>query len=137
MIAHFGVWRAAKGAAVTVLTVWVCSRILIRGFDLVRERGSDGLDFTPLVAMAISLAVMPITLWAGMRLLGERRNGSLAWLTTCNWLFVGAYLFDTLDRVDAHIPVAALVGYAVWGAFVAWCTTAVPGAPGPATLARG
>ncbi|MFW6690471.1 hypothetical protein [Streptomyces sp. MAR4 CNX-425] len=137
MMAHFGVWRAAKGAVVTVLTVWVCARILVRGFDIVRERGTGGLDFTPWVAMAISLVVMPIMLWAGMRLLGERRNGSLAWLTTCTWLFVGGYLFDTLDRVDAHVPVLVLIGYAAWGACVAWCTTLVPGNPAQATPARG
>lgn len=127
MLAHFGVWRAAKGAAVTMLTVWVCSRILVKGFDITREREGDtwGFDLTPLIALAVSLVVMPIMLWAGMRLLREERNAPLTWLTTFNWLFVGGYLFDTLDHVDGHIPVVILIGYAVWGAFVAWCTTAV------------
>lgn len=125
MLAHFGVWRAAKGAAVTALAVWVCSRILVGGFDITRDRdsGSGGLDPTPLIALAVSLAAMPLILWAGMRVSGERRNAPLVWLTTVSWLFAGGYLFDTLDRAGGHIPAAVLGGYAAGGAFVAWCTT--------------
>jgi hypothetical protein len=76
LLVHFGVWRAVKGAAVTALTVWVCSGILVKGFDIVRKREGDtwGFDLTPLLALAISLVVMPIMLWAGMRLLREERN---------------------------------------------------------------
>ncbi|WP_181789180.1 hypothetical protein [Streptomyces phytophilus] len=127
MLAHFGVWRAVKGAVVSVFAVWVCSRILVEGFDITRERasGSWGLDPTPLIALAVSVVAMPVVLWAGMRVLRERRNAPLVWLMTVSWLFAGGYFFDTLDGVGAHIPAAVFAGYAAGGGFVAWCATGV------------
>ncbi|MER5302571.1 hypothetical protein ABT039_24335 [Streptomyces lasiicapitis] len=121
--------RALKGATVTALAVFVCHLILSTGFASARAereaRSDEGPDTwvgadTWLAAFVLgTMLVMPVLLWAGMRILREKHcellviGGSLTW-------FLGAGRgVDGIDSADGGLlPVPLLVGVVALGALL-------------------
>ncbi|MFJ9741409.1 hypothetical protein [Streptomyces sp. NPDC101166] len=74
--------------------------------------GSGAFEF--LLTTAASWALMPLLLWAGMRMTGE----SGAVLTVVGglvWAGVSGYFIDDLDRAGGHMPIVALAAYVLLG----------------------
>jgi len=116
-----------KGAAVTAVAILVCHLILSAGYAAARAQKRADPD-SSWVAAEIHvvtfvlglLLVMPLLLWAGMRILGERGNyiliivGSLIW-----WCGAGFNLTQLKYTPGAHLPVPLLVGMVAVGALLA------------------
>jgi len=116
-----------KGAAVTAVAVLVCHLILSAGYAAARahERADSdgswvGAEIQLVTFVLGLLLVMPLLLWAGMRILGERDNylliifGSLVW-----WGGAGFNLSHLKYTPDAHLPVPLLAGMVAVGALLA------------------
>lgn len=119
--------RPLKGAAVTAVAVLVCHLILSIGLAAVRERrrADPGNAWagtsTWCVTFALGLViVMPLLLWAGMRLAGESHHYFLVIGGSLAWLFGAGYHLHHLAYVPgAHLPVWLLAGLVAVGAGLA------------------
>ncbi|WP_282797588.1 hypothetical protein [Streptomyces sp. CC224B] len=124
--------RALKGAMVTAVAVFVCHVILSAGLATARaERQAHSEEAWAgtvawLAAFVLNTVfVMPLLLWAGMRILREKDchllvvGGSLVW-------FLGAgYGVDGIDSVEGGLlPVPLLLGVVALGALLS-----IPTAP--------
>ncbi|MFD8460037.1 hypothetical protein [Streptomyces antimycoticus] len=117
-----------KGAAVTVVAVLVCHLVLSAGYAIARDqkgRDPDGGSWISaeihLVTFVLGpLLVMPLLLWAGMRILGERDNYLLIIVGSLLWLLGAGYNLNHLQYTPgAHLPVPLLAGMVAVGALLA------------------
>lgn len=100
--------RWAKGTLVSALAAVVCHA----GWERLREWSSDVAASDPgamsagwlegMLASATGLVAMPVLLWAGMRLLGERGNHLLVLAGVVAWWLIGGHVVE-----DAGVGVTA------------------------------
>ncbi|GAA2358022.1 hypothetical protein SVIO_001440 [Streptomyces violaceusniger] len=116
-----------KGAAVTAVAVLVCHLILSAGYAAARAQSRANSDdsWIPdeihLVTFVLGiLLVMPLLLWAGMRILRERGNYLLIIVGSLLWLLGAGYNLNHLKYTPgAHLPVPLLAGMVAVGALLA------------------
>ncbi|MFF7307276.1 hypothetical protein [Streptomyces sp. NPDC008137] len=122
--------RFIKGAVTVVAATAACHSLMYAGFAGARESAAANEDdmwagaFEFLFTMAASWALMPLLLWAGMRVLGETGNAVLVLVGGLVWAVLSGYFTNDIDRAGGHMPVPALVAYVLAG-------TAVSGAGSP------
>ncbi|MFJ9034112.1 hypothetical protein ACIRQP_37730 [Streptomyces sp. NPDC102274] len=99
------------------------------GYAWAREAETDsgGTMFSGafefLLATAASWVLMPLLLWAGMRLLRETGNLLLILVGGVAWLVASGYFIDDIDRAGGHIPIPALIAYVLVGTALAGART--------------
>ncbi|MGW0118422.1 hypothetical protein [Streptomyces sp. NPDC003327] len=113
--------RHAKAAAVTVLAAAACHAVLSTGLSWARdqEHGSpDSWAALPGFAgtVLVTWILMPLLLWGGMRLLGERGTAPLLLACGVLWAALTLLYVDDVDRPSGMMPVPALVLFVVAGA---------------------
>lgn len=114
--------RFAKGALVVAGAAAVCHGLMSVGYGWAREahtRGGDALfsgAFEFLLTMAASWVLMPLLLWAGMRLAGESGNVPLVVVGGFAWAMISGYFTDDIDQEGGYVPVPALLLYVLLGA---------------------
>lgn len=120
--------QSLKGAAVTAVAVLVCHLILSAGYAAARAQkradpdgGSWGSAEIHAVTFALGiLLVMPLLLWAGMRILRERDNYLLIIVGSLLWLIGAGFNLSHLKYTPgAHLPVLLLAGMVAVGALLA------------------
>ncbi|MEU3729722.1 hypothetical protein AB0E81_09965 [Streptomyces sp. NPDC033538] len=67
--------------------------------------------FEFLVTTAASWALMPVLLWAGMRMMGEAGNTLLLITGGLSWAVLSGYFLDDIDRAGGRMPALALAAY--------------------------
>ncbi|MEV6260901.1 hypothetical protein AB0M42_09130 [Streptomyces sp. NPDC051784] len=112
--------RWVKGAVTVVVATAACHTLMSAGFASARDSasGSDYAfagSFEFLLTTAASWVLMPLLLWAGMRVSGETRNVALVAVGGLVWLGLSGYCIDDIDRPGGHMPVLALAAYIVVG----------------------
>jgi hypothetical protein len=95
------------------------------GFASARDSAAGSDDtfagtYEFLLTTAASWALMPLLLWAGMRVMGETSNVVLVVVGGLVWLGLSGYYTDDIDRAGGHIPIPALAAYVVLGTGLAW-----------------
>ncbi|MDT0379581.1 hypothetical protein RM572_12475 [Streptomyces sp. DSM 42041] len=121
--------RATKGLIVASAAAWVSSLIVAHGFAVEQEnteQGGLGIDFTVGLFSFLSAAVIALVAWAGMRILGEKRNALLIGSVVVFWLFVSLSLEHPMSEGAQWLTVCA---YGVGGAMVSWMTVDESAAP--------
>ncbi|MCT9139626.1 hypothetical protein [Streptomyces violarus] len=120
-----GYLRFVKGAVTVVAATAACHALMSAGFAAARE-SADASDDEPfagafefILTTAASWALMPLLLWAGMRVMGETGNAVLVAVGGLVWLGLSGYFTDDIDRAGGHIPVLALVVYVLLGTALA------------------
>ncbi|WP_436726887.1 hypothetical protein [Streptomyces sp. URMC 128] len=117
--------RHAKGAVTVTAATAACHTLMSAGFAGARERAAESDDemwtgaFEFLLTTAASWALMPLLLWAGMRMMGETHNAVLVAVGGLSWAGVSVYFTDDIDRVGGHIPFLALAAYVLLGTVLA------------------
>ncbi|WP_405843621.1 hypothetical protein OG528_33765 [Streptomyces platensis] len=115
--------RPLKGAAVTAFAILVCHVILSVGYAAVRAKKRANpssawadLDLR-LATFALGIViVMPLILWIGMRIMGEKDNYALVIGGSLAWLFGADYNLDYIMYTpSAHLPVPLLVAMVAVG----------------------
>ncbi|MGW7695046.1 hypothetical protein ACWGMA_40540 [Streptomyces asiaticus] len=109
------------------MVVLVCHLILSAGYAAARAQkraNSDDSwisDEIHLVTFVLGiLLVMPLLLWAGMRILGERDNYLLIIVGSLFWLVGAGFNLSHLQYTPgAHLPVPLLAGMLAVGALLA------------------
>ncbi|MEU2211199.1 hypothetical protein ACH4VS_30430 [Streptomyces hygroscopicus] len=110
------------------VAVLVCHLILSAGYAIARDqkaRDPDGGSWASaeihLLTLILGvLLVMPLLLWAGMRVLGERDNYLLIMVGGLLWLLGAGSNLDNLEYTPgAHLPVPLLAGMVAAGALLA------------------
>lgn len=107
--------RAMKGVAVaaaaTHVTHWVWTSAKRWESDAIAADpdGGFGAGFTEgMLAAASGIFLVPLLLWAGMRLLRERHNYALVGLGWVTWLVLGSKVFENHPgRMTAELTLAA------------------------------
>jgi hypothetical protein len=115
--------RPLKGTAVTAIAILVCHVILSVGYAAVRARrraNPSGLwadTDLRLATVALGLViVMPLLLWLGMRIMGEKDNYALVIGGSLAWLFGAGYNLSYIKSMPStHLPVPLLVGIVTVG----------------------
>jgi uncharacterized membrane protein YuzA (DUF378 family) len=114
--------RHVKGAVTVTVATAACHTLMYAGFAGARASAaeSDADDmwagaFEFLLTTAASWVLMPLLLWAGMRMMGETHNAVLVAVGGLFWAGVSGYFTDDIDRVGGHIPLLALAAYILLG----------------------
>ncbi|MCT7353378.1 hypothetical protein N4P33_14505 [Streptomyces sp. 15-116A] len=112
--------RLGKGAVTVLVATAACHTLMSAGFASARDSASGSDDafagtFEFLLTMAASWALMPLLLWAGMRVMGETGNVAMVIVGGLAWLGLSGYCIDDIDRAGGHIPAAALAAYILLG----------------------
>ncbi|MGW2025311.1 hypothetical protein [Streptomyces decoyicus] len=115
--------RPLKGAAATALAILVCHVILSAGYAAARakkraEPSNAWADFdVRLATFALGLViVMPLILWIGMRIMGEKDNYALVIGGSLTWLFGAGYNLSYIEYTPStHLPVPLLVALVAVG----------------------
>ncbi|GLF93070.1 hypothetical protein [Streptomyces yaizuensis] len=124
--------RPARGALVTAAATAVCHSVLSLGYAWARAADADsgGAAFGGIVEFGAttltSWALMPLLLWAGMRLLREHGTVLLTVVGALAWFLLSGYFMDDVDSAGGHVPPAALAAYVLLGAALAVPGTAAP-----------
>lgn len=108
--------RSVKGAVTVVVATAACHTLMSVGFASARDSaaGSDdafACTFELLLTTAASWALMPLLLWAGMRVMGETGNVVLVVVGGLVWLGLSGYFTDDIDHPGGHMPLLALAAY--------------------------
>ncbi|MFF0103793.1 hypothetical protein [Streptomyces hirsutus] len=109
--------RHAKGTLTVVAVTAACHTLMSAGYTRVQDsRASDDHTmfsgaFEFLLTTAASWALMPLLLWAGMRMMGETGNAVLVLVGGLVWVGVSGHFIDDIDRPGGRIPVLALTAY--------------------------
>ncbi|MFG2311405.1 hypothetical protein ACGFS9_22470 [Streptomyces sp. NPDC048566] len=115
--------RWAKGTAVTALSavvclwIWTSCRSWAQG---VREANEDAFlagSLESLLAGVAGVLSMPLLLWAGMRLLGERGVHLLLLVGTVGWFLIGGHVVE--DAAGGAATAGFLALFAVLGGLAA------------------
>ncbi|MFJ8712278.1 hypothetical protein ACIRD9_03580 [Streptomyces violaceus] len=121
--------RFVKGAVTVAVSTAACHSLMYAGFAGARESAAASEDDMWagagefLLTTAASWALMPLLLWAGMRVMGETGNTVLVAVGGLVWLGLSGYFTDDIDRAGGHIPVLALVVYVLLGTALAGADT--------------
>lgn len=113
--------RHVKGAVTVTAATAACHTLMSAGYAWARDSKAAGGDtmfsgaFEFLLTTAASWALMPLLLWAGMRVMGEARNTVLIVVGGLVWAGVSGYFIDDIDRAGGHIPISALATYVLLG----------------------
>ncbi|GAA3503272.1 hypothetical protein GCM10019016_103820 [Streptomyces prasinosporus] len=113
--------RHVTGALTVVAATAACHALMSAGYASVRDsRAADEHTmftgaFEFLLTTAASWALMPLLLWAGMRMMGEAGNAVLVLVGGLVWAGLSGYYIDDIDRPGGHIPVLALAAYVLLG----------------------
>ncbi|MFD8936863.1 hypothetical protein ACFV0R_16700 [Streptomyces sp. NPDC059578] len=120
--------RCAKGALTGLAATAACHTLMTAGYRWAGESedpqdtfGTGVVEF--LLATAVSWALMPLLLWAGMRLLGETGNLALVLAAGVTWVFLSGYFIDDMDRPGGHMPYAALLAHVLWATALSGVST--------------
>ncbi len=117
--------RHVKGAVTVAASTAACHSLMYAGFAGARESAAASEDdmwagaFEFLFTTAASWALMPLLLWAGMRVMGETGNTVLVLVGGLVWAVLSGYFTDDIDRAGGHIPVLALAAYVLLGTALA------------------
>ncbi|MEW1604066.1 hypothetical protein [Streptomyces sp. NPDC093808] len=117
--------RIAKGAVTVIAATVVCHSLMSAGYAWVSD--STATDeatifsgfFEFLLTTVASWTLMPLLLWAGMRLMGETGNVVLVLVGGLVWAGLSGYSIDDIDRAGGHMPVMALAAYVLLGTALA------------------
>ncbi|MGW6260100.1 hypothetical protein [Streptomyces sp. NPDC055085] len=115
--------RWAKGTAVTAVSavvcygIWTSCRSWAQGVRDVSEDAFLAGSLESLLAGIAGVLSMPLLLWAGMRLLGERGNHLLLLGGTVAWFLIGGHVVE--DAVGKGATAAFLALFAVLGGLAA------------------
>lgn len=121
--------RHTKGALTATAATATCHTLMSVGYGWVRDsRATDEHTvftgaFEFLLTTAVSWALMPLMLWAGMRVMGETGNALLVLVGGLVWAGLSGYYIDDIDFPGGHIPVLALAAYVLLGAALAGAGT--------------
>lgn len=113
--------RFAKGAVTVVAATAACHALMSAGFAGARDSADESGDamfsggFEFLLTLVASWVLMPLLLWAGMRVMGETGNTVLVAVGGLVWLGLSGYFTDDIDRAGGHIPILALAAYVLLG----------------------
>ncbi|MEU6331790.1 hypothetical protein ABZ851_31650 [Streptomyces sp. NPDC047049] len=115
--------RPLKGAAVTAFAILVCHVILSAGYAAARAKkradpSNAWADFdVRLATFALGLViVMPLILWIGMRITGEKDNYALVIGGSLAWLFGAGYNLSYIECTPSkHLPLPLLVALVAVG----------------------
>lgn len=112
--------RSVKGAVTVVVATAACHTLMSVGFASARDSAAGSDDafagtFELLLTTAASWALMPLLLWAGMRVMGETGNVVLVVVGGLVWLGLSGYFTDDIDRPGGHMPLLALAAYILLG----------------------
>lgn len=117
--------RRAKGALAAALATAVCHTVMSLGYAEARG-GADrdpGAEFAGTTGFILtSLAswiLMPVLLWAGMRLVRETSNHLLVISGAVIWFALSGYFMDNIDQEGGHMPFLALSAYLLIAALLA------------------
>ncbi|MFG2116993.1 hypothetical protein ACGFRB_30875 [Streptomyces sp. NPDC048718] len=117
--------RLVKGALAVAVATVACHALMSAGYAWARDSAAANGDtplsgaFEFLFVTAASWVLMPLLLWAGMRLLRERGNTVLVVVGGLAWVGISGYCTDDIDRPGGHMPVLALVAYVLVGTLLA------------------
>ncbi|MFP8882736.1 hypothetical protein [Streptomyces mangrovi] len=115
--------RALKAAVVTVVATAAGHLAMSAGFAWARGQKPDhpddwsGLPEFGATVLA-TWTLMPLALWIGMRVLGERRTQLQILLGTPLWIGVSSVYIDDVDRPGGLMPVPVLVMFVLAGALL-------------------
>lgn len=113
--------RHAKGALTVVVAAAACHTFMSAGYAWVRDsRATDEHTmftgaFEFLLTTAASWTLMPLLLWAGMRMMGETGNAVLVLVGGLAWAVLSGYYIDDIETAGGHIPPLALAAYVLLG----------------------
>ncbi|MFD3654617.1 hypothetical protein [Streptomyces sp. NPDC058620] len=117
--------RHAKGALTVAVATAVCHTLMAAGYEWARDSETSSGDtmfagtVEFLLTTAASWALMPLLLWAGMRLMRESGNTLLVLAGGFAWILISGYFIDDIDRDGGHMPIPALVAYVLLGTALA------------------
>ncbi|GAB3107780.1 hypothetical protein GCM10027160_04870 [Streptomyces calidiresistens] len=106
--------RHAKGALTVTAATAACHALMSAGYARARDASTGAGDVlfsgAPefLLTTAASRLLMPILLWAGMRLTGERDTTVFVLVGGLMWAGLSGYFIDAVDRSGGHMPLPAL-----------------------------
>ncbi|MEU6181596.1 hypothetical protein [Streptomyces coeruleorubidus] len=113
--------RHVKGALTVAAATAACHTLMSAGYGWARDSADASGDamfsgaFEFLFTTAASWALMPLLLWAGMRVMGETGNTVLVVVGGLVWVGVSGYFIDDIDRAGGHIPVLVLAVFVLLG----------------------
>ncbi|CAL9327979.1 hypothetical protein [Streptomyces sp. Tu 3180] len=113
--------RHAKGALTVAAATVACHALMSAGYTWARGSAAASGDtmfsgaFEFLLTTAASWALMPLLLWAGMRVTGETGNAVLVLVGGLVWAGLSGYYIDDIDFPGGHMPVLALAAYVLLG----------------------
>ncbi|MFF5257106.1 hypothetical protein ACFY4K_34480 [Streptomyces leeuwenhoekii] len=112
--------RSVKGAITVVVATAACHTLMSVGFAAARDSAAGSDDafagtFELLLTTAASWALMPLLLWAGMRVMGETGNVVLVVVGGLVWLGLSGYFTDDIDRPGGHMPLLTLAAHILLG----------------------
>jgi hypothetical protein len=112
--------RTLKAAVVTAIATVACHLTMSAGFAWARGQEPDHPDdWSGLLEFGATVLatwmVMPLVLWIGMRVLGERRTWPQILLGTPLWIGVSSVYIDDVDRPGGLMPVPVLVLFVLVG----------------------
>ncbi|MEW1549901.1 hypothetical protein [Streptomyces tsukubensis] len=114
--------RCAKGAVTASAATAACYTLMYRGYAWAREAadtrtargGTFGGAIEHLLTTAGSWTLMPLLLWAGMRLLREGGNTVFVLAGGAAWVLVSGILIDDIDFPGSRTPYVALAAYVLF-----------------------
>ncbi|MEU6521558.1 hypothetical protein ABZ892_01625 [Streptomyces sp. NPDC046924] len=113
--------RHAKGALAVVAATAACHSLMSAGYAWARDSAAASGDtifsgaFEFLLTTAASWALMPLLLWAGMRVMGETGNAVLVLVGGLVWVGLSGYCIDDIDFPGGHMSILALTAYVLLG----------------------
>lgn len=116
--------RTLKAAVVTITATVACHLTMSAGFAWARGQESDHPDdWSGMLEFGATVLatwiLMPLVLWIGMRVLGERRTHLQILLGTPLWIGVSSVYIDDVDRPGGGLmPVPVLVAFVLAGALL-------------------
>ncbi|MFC7817455.1 hypothetical protein ACFUTR_22775 [Streptomyces sp. NPDC057367] len=115
--------RTLKAAVVTIAATAACHLTMNAGLAWARGQESDHPnDWAGTVEFGVTLLatwmLMPLMLWIGMRVLGERRTQLQFIVAALLWIVVSLMYVDDVDRPGGHMPAPALVVFVLVGALL-------------------
>ncbi|NUP16723.1 MAG: hypothetical protein HOZ81_11580 [Streptomyces sp.] len=117
--------RFVKGAVTVAAATAACHALMSAGFAWARDSADESGDspfsgaFEFALTTAASWILMPLLLWAGMRMMGEAGNTVLVVVGGFAWLGLSGYFTDDIDRAGGHIPILALTAFVLLGTALA------------------
>lgn len=113
--------RLARGAFTVVVATAACHTVMSAGYAWARDRRvalgdtlfAGSVEF--LLTTAASWMLMPLLLWVGMRVAGQRRNGPLVLIGGLTWVGISGYFIDDIDHPGGHMPFLAIAAFVLLG----------------------